>query len=86
MTLGHDAGPVYITGILALSALFYTSRGIKQGCPASPLLFALLLAGLEKWLLHLHPTSLEHVVPALHTLVSYADNIKLFACSVRGMR
>ena len=86
MTLARDTGPVYITGTLALSAPFYTTRGIKQGCPASPLLFALLLAGLEKRLLCLHSTSLGHVGPAPHALVSYADDIKLFARSAPGMR
>ena len=70
MTLAHDAGPVYITGTSALSAPFYTAHGIKQGCRASPLLFVLLLAGLEKRLLRLHPTSLGHVGPAPHALVS----------------
>ena len=86
MTLARDAGPVYITGILALSEPFYTTRGIKQGCPASPLLFMLLLAGLERHLLSLHPTSLGRVGPAPHALVSYADDIKLFVCSAPGMR
>ena len=37
ITLVHDTGPVYITGTLALSVPFYTTQGIKQGCPASPL-------------------------------------------------
>ena len=86
MTLARDTGPVYITGTLALSAPFYTTRGIKQGCPASPLLFALLLAGLKKRLLCLHPTSLGHVRPAPHALVSYTDDIKLFARSAHGIR
>ena len=49
------------------------------------LLFVLLLAGLEKCLLCLHPTSLGHVGPAPHALVSYADNIKLFARLAHGM-
>ena len=86
MTLARDTGPVYITGTLALSAPFYTTRGIKQGCPASPLLFALLLTGLEKRLLCLHSTSLGHAGPAPHALVSYADDIKLFAQSAHGMQ
>ena len=85
MTLARDTGPVYITGTSALSAPFYTTRGIKQGCPASPLLFALLLAGLEKRLICLHPTSLGYVGPAPHALVSYADDIKLFMQSAHGM-
>ena len=50
------------------------------------MLFALLLAGLEKRLLRLHPTSLGHVGPTPHALVSYADNIKLFTRSAHGMR
>ena len=37
MTLAHNTGPVYITGTSALSAPFYTTQGIKQDCPASPL-------------------------------------------------
>ena len=86
MTLARDTRPVYITGTSALSVPFYTTRGIKQGCPASPLLFALLLAGLEKRLLRLHPTSLGHVGPTPHALVSYADDIKLFIRSAHGMQ
>ena len=73
MTLACDAGPIYITGTLALLAPFYTTSGIKQ-------------AGLQKRLLHLYPTSLGHVGPAPHALVSYADDIKLFAHSAPGMR
>ena len=85
MTLACDAGPVYIALTSALSALFYTTRGIKQGCLASPLLFALLLAGLERRLLRLHPTFLGRVEPAPHALVSYPDNIKLTTRSAPGM-
>ena len=41
-----DDGPTVVTGAPTLSTPFYTTRGIKQGCPASPTLFGLLLAGL----------------------------------------
>ena len=41
-----QAGETYLTGGGGLSEPFSTSRGIKQGCPFSPVAFALLLSGL----------------------------------------
>ena len=43
----RDAGYVY-TGGAAATSPFTTSVGIRQGCPASPTLFAILMSGLER--------------------------------------
>lgn len=48
-------GSTVIADSRGLSRGFLTSRGIKQGCPASPILFALLLSGLERRLARLVP-------------------------------
>jgi hypothetical protein len=44
--LAMKSGPVTVTGAATLSEFFNTTCGIKQGCPASPTLFCLILAGL----------------------------------------
>jgi retron-type reverse transcriptase len=68
-----------------LSEPFATHRGIRQGCPVSPILFSILLSGLERRLLRLHPnlglTLQQHNV----VLSSYADDIKLFGSSLHDI-
>lgn len=44
--LAMSLGPVTVTGAATLAEFFNTTRGIKQGCPASPTLFCLILSGL----------------------------------------
>lgn len=46
-------GEVAVVTGNGLEVPFNTQRGIKQGCPASPLLFALLLVGLQRRLIRL---------------------------------
>lgn len=41
-------GAVSVTGATTLGEAFLTSRGIRQGCPASPILFCLILMGLQR--------------------------------------
>lgn len=85
--VARDSGPVFVTGNSGLSPPFHTGRGIRQGCPASPTLFALLLSGLEGWVsthaagcgICLGPSGRERAV------LSYADDICLMAGSVRSL-
>lgn len=86
LVAARDEGLVYITGGRGLSPPFTTSRGIKQGCPASPVVFALLLSGLERRLLRLHSAAVPRVGGVPRPLVSYADDIKLFAGTPAHMR
>ena len=46
METAMTEGQVYVTGPAGLASPFLTSRGIRQGCPVSPILFTFLLMGL----------------------------------------
>jgi retron-type reverse transcriptase len=61
-----------------LSKQMHTSRGIKQGCPVSPIVFAILMSALERRLLRLFPTLGVQLHEHRTILSSYADDIKLF--------
>ena len=74
-------------GRRGLAEPFLTLRGIKQGCPSSPLLFCLLLSGVERRVLR------EAAGAAVllggqdsRGMVSYADDIKLMASSPAALR
>lgn len=43
-------GLTRVTGGATLSDGFLTTRGIKQGCPASPIIFGFILSALESYL------------------------------------
>ncbi len=60
-----------------MSAAFSTSRGIKQGCPLSPILFSILLSGLERYVLSSHTTAGFTLGGVRTCLTSYADDITL---------
>lgn len=80
-----EVGNICITGRDGLSTAFRSSRGIKQGCPASPLLFLLLIIGLQR---RLERLAIDGVVKFGNTRVTctqYADDIKLFARSVDAL-
>lgn len=62
-----------------------TSRGIRQGCPVSPLIFAILLSGLERRLLRLLPQAGVVVNDTRKVISSYADDIKLFGGSANDI-
>lgn len=87
---------MYLTGRGGLAAPFCTSRGIKQGCPASPMLFTLLLSGLERRVSSLAADAAFSLPPPsgaagpdgslIRGVISYADDIKLLARSAAGLR
>lgn len=64
------------------SDIFTTSRGIRQGCPASPTLFGILLSFLERYLKHKFPTAGITIGPDRILCVSYADDFTLVCQSV----
>ena len=80
-------GPVYLTGRWGLAFPFLTLRGIKKGCPSSPLLFCLLLSGVERRVLR---EAAGAAVPLggqdSRGVISYADDIKLMAVSPAALR
>ena len=58
---------------------FRTTRGIRQGCPASPLLFAIYISFLERRLLRRCSQAGIHVGNHRILSISYADDITLLA-------
>lgn len=85
LSLAMDEGEVSVVTNNGLGTPFTTSRGIKQGCPASPLLFALLLTGLQRRLTRLQLPGLISFDTVPSTLTSYADDLKLFAYTAEGL-
>ena len=68
-------GEVVVMGPSGPTTPFSTSRGIRQGCPASPLLFAIFISFVERRLLRRCPHA--GITMGSHRLltVSYADDI-----------
>lgn len=64
-----------------MGTAFTTSRGIKQGCPISPVLFALLLSGLERYLLSQAPDAGFVIAEHRRVALSYADDLTLLCKS-----
>ena len=64
-----------------MSEGFGTSRGIRQGCPVAPCLFALLVSGLERRLSRLLPDTGWYIGNFHKVFTGYADDIKLVAKS-----
>ncbi|XP_076301434.1 uncharacterized protein LOC143219315 [Lasioglossum baleicum] len=64
---------------------FWTERGVRQGCPLSPLLFTLLLADIDEELEKGGWGGVKVGGRKIHTL-SYADDIALLAEEEDGMR
>ena len=63
--------------------MFECNIGVKQGCPASPLLFSLYLDELETLL----EDASGHIdCPRLVQLLNTADDIALFSYSPRGLQ
>ena len=80
----RDAGKVFLTGASGLVAPFAASHGIRQNCPSSPLLFCMLLSGVEHRVLRETPGVSVLLGDlawslALRGMVSYASDIKLLA-------
>lgn len=82
ITRATNEGMLCVTTQHGLSAQIPSTRGIRQGCPASPILFAILLAGLERRLKRLHPTLGVHFNNQYSQLSNYADDMKLFGTSI----
>ena len=88
--VARDAGKVFLTGVSGLVAPFAMLHGIKQGCPSSPLLFCLLLSGVEQHVLRemARATVLlgdPAASLALRGMVLYEDDIKLMASAPAGL-
>ncbi len=60
---------------------FPTYRGIRQGCPASPLLFAIYISFLERRLLRRCPNAGIRIGSSRLLTVSYADDITVCCTS-----
>lgn len=74
-----------VCGPRGVSELFATSRGIRQGCPASPMLFALLVSGLERRLHRLLPSAGWVIGEVCKVFTGYADDIKLVGKSAEEL-
>ena len=66
--------------------LFDCSIGVKQGCPASPLLFGLYLDELETLLESCHEIDAPRIAELVLAILLFADDIALFSYSVTGLQ
>lgn len=66
-----------MSGNQGLSKVFMSQRGIRQGCPASPTLFALLISFIEFRLCRLFPNAGIRLGSSQKLYTNYADDIKL---------
>ncbi len=85
LTQAMQEGETAVVTGAGITSTFLTQRGIKQGCPASPLLFMLLLVGLQRRLCRLQLPGSVHFGELARHLTSYADDLKLFSESVEGL-
>lgn len=74
-------GSMCTTGGEGMGEPFGTTRGIRQGCPASPVLFALLLSAAERALADRLPKAGVTVGHEQAVMTSYADDVKLICTS-----
>ncbi len=79
MLCALSVGEVAVTVAETLSNVFLITRGIKQGCPASPTVFGILLAGLQNWLARVYSDSVLYISDVVKSKYRYADNIELIA-------
>ena len=66
--------------------LFDCSIGVKQGCPASPLLFGLYLDELETLLESCPEIDAPRIAELVLAILLFADDIALFSYSVPGLQ
>ena len=66
--------------------LFDCSIGVKQGCPASPLLFVLYLDELETLLESCHEIDAPRIAELVLAILLFADDIALFYYSGTGLQ
>lgn len=71
------SGQVTVTGPGGLSDVFDTLRGIRQGCPASPVIFALFISFLERRLCRLFPEAGILLGGEQKLYTNYADDMKI---------
>ena len=64
---------------------FYTNKGVKQGCPLSPLLFSLYISDIEEVLRKAQAGGIVSGRHKIHTL-AYADDMALLANSPEELR
>lgn len=67
------------------SSTFKTRRGIRQGCPASPILFAIFISFLERRLLRKFPEAGIRIGTDRLLCVSYADDISIMCSSLEEL-
>ena len=84
LALYHDTQSQVRVGS-ALSAPFKVNTGVKQGCPASPLIFGLFFERVTAYLCEHAPTRLRQRCPYLAQLATcillYADDVVLMTSS-----
>ena len=78
-------GKSAVCGAGHLSESWTTTRGIKQGCPASPIIFSLLLSGLSRYLQRTVSDCGISVGDQLKLVSLYADDIKLMCNSADSL-
>ena len=66
--------------------LFDCSIGVKQGCPASPLLFGLYLDELETLLESCHEIDAPRIAELVLAILPFPDDIALFSYCVTGLQ
>ena len=66
--------------------LFDCNIGVKQGCPASPLLLGLYLDELERLLENASDIDAPRIADILLVILLFADDIALFSYSTSGLQ
>ncbi len=80
----HDSAAVRSSQ--GISAIFRCLMGVKQGCPLSPIMFALYVDGLEKHLLETADIDAPKLMGVMVPLLLYADDLILMSESASGLQ
>jgi len=76
-----NIGETVVCGGGKLGEPWLSSRGIKQGCPASPILFCLIMSGLQRYLERLIGHCSIKIGDENRLISTYADDIKIMCTS-----